>query len=466
MKILKRVLIGLVVLILVLVGLVVLFIGPWPTYAARFEGKGYYEKALAAIDANVRESTITTSPGGLQAGWAARPITPPKPGVPLAGYGDRHGAPSTGVHDDVYVKALALSDGVDTAVLVGADLLIVPENVAELVRADVAKRTPLTANNLYFGASHTHSSVGAFGPGYAAKAFGGKYDPDIPPFLTKAFADAIVEAYETMKPARLAHGSVDAPEYIRNRTRNAPVDAELSYLVVEQDGGGRCVLVSYSAHPTVLSGRNMECSAEYPGYLQRAIESTGAFAMYLGGALGSMGHRAPEGSDGFARAKAMGEGLAQRVSENMKQLSFESNLDVVSAGVPLDLPPLQVRIRSTKWRLSKFVGPLVGIDADGWMQGIRVGNVVFVGVPCDFSGEISVKWKEAAAKAGLDLWATSFSGDYAGYVSPDQYYGEVTDEKGNTEYETGLMSWTGPHQEAYFTALKDHLLAALTGRPA
>lgn len=454
---------GVPLLFILALGLLVL-VGPWPTYSASFEGKPYYEKALDTIKADSTTFSLTLKPGPLQAGWAKRSITPTKPGVPLAGYGARHGAPSEGVHDDIYVKALALNDGADTVVFVGADMLIMPENVAELVRKDVSQRTPLTANNLYFAASHTHSGVGGFGPGIAAYAIGGKYDPDIPPFLAKAFADAIVEAYEKLEPAKLAHGGVDAKQYIRNRTRNAPVDPELSYLLVEQNDGDRCFMVSFSAHPTNLGEDNMLFSAEYPGALQRTLEETGAFAVYLGGALGSMSPQAPEGTEGFERVDALGQALAELVLKDVQSPAFEANVDIAAMGVPLELPPFQLRLLSPKWRLSKFVGPMVGIDDDGWMEGARVDGMLFVGVPADFSGEISVKWKETAAQQGFDLWTTSFSADYAGYVSPDQYYGEVKDEKGGIAYETGFMSWVGPHQEAYFTALKDHIVAALTGQ--
>ncbi len=440
---------------------IVTFVGPWPTYSDGFEDERYFKQALADIESNAAESSIDEDPGRLKAGWAARSIVP-KPGTPMAGYGARRGALSTGVHDAVFVKALALSDGKDTAVVVGADMLIIPENVAEMVREAVGEATPLTANDIFFGASHTHCSVGAFGPGVAAYVTGGKYDPDIPPFLTERFTEAILEAFEGMEPAKLAHGDVSAPEYIKNRTRNAPVDDELSYLLVEQSDGDRCYTVSYSAHPTVIGSSTMEYTAEFPGYCQRALEADGAFALYLGGALGSMGPRAPEGADDFARVEAMGEALADLVLRDARNAEFEDKLDVVSVGVLLQLPPLQIRVMSPEWRFSKFLPPLLGIDWDGWIHGLRVGDVVMIGTPCDLSGEISVKWKGAAQEQGLDLWATSFCGDYVGYVSPDKYYDQVTDKNGNPEYETGMMSWIGPHQEAYLTALKDHLITAMT----
>jgi len=465
MRLWKKILLGIGMCLAFVVGLFLVFVGPWPTYASSFENEGYFKKAVAAIEENGRQSAITDKPGRLQAGWGFSIITP-QVGTPMAGYSSRGGKPSTGVHDDLYVKALALSDGEDVAVLVGADMLLIPENVAAMVREKVAARTPLTPNDIYFAASHTHAGPGAFGPGIAAYVTGGKHNPAIPVFLAEGFTSAIVRAYETLEPAKLAHGGVNAKEFIRNRTREAPVDDELSYLVVEQDDGDRCYLVSFSAHPTVLGGGNMELTAEYPGFLQQAIESeTGATAVYLGGAVGSMGPRAPEGSSGYARAEAMGHALAERVLNDAKEPAFEDHLDVASVGVPLDLPPFQVRILSPKWRFSKFLPVLAGVNTSGWMQTVRVGNVVFVGVPADFSGEISVRWKAWAEQRGYDLWATSFCADYAGYVSPDEYYMQVKDEKGEPEYETGLMSWCGPHQEAYFTTLMNRMVDVISGSP-
>lgn len=465
MKLWKKILAGVGAFILALIALFVIFIGPWPTYSDGFEGKGYFTKALADIDQNVKESEITDSPGRLQAGWGVANITP-EIGVPMAGYGARKGAPTTGVHDDLLVKAIAFSDGKDTAVVVGADMLIIPPNIAEAVRQAVAKETPLTPNDIHFGASHTHDGAGAFGPGLASWVTGGKYDPKVPEFLAKQFTSAIVDACKSMGPAKMAHGGVNAEKYIRNRARgNGPVDGELSYMVIEKDDGKRCFLVSFSAHPTIVDSDFMQFTAEYPGGLQRAIEkATGATCAYLGGALGSMSpNNKPDGPDAVSQAQAYGELLAQLVLDNTTNLQFRDKVDVVSIGIPLQLPPFQVRLLSTKWRLSPLAAGIAGLQTTGWMQATRVGDAVFVGIPGDFSGEISRKWKQWGDTRGFDLWTSSFCAAYAGYISPDEYYNEVVDEKGNTEYETGAMSWVGPHQEAYFTALMQKMVES-TGK--
>jgi len=461
MRWLKRILLGIVLFVLVVAGLFLTFIGPWPVYSSSFEGTEYYTKDLAAIDKNAAESQITDTPGPLKVGWGVAIMTPPH-GTPMAGYGARKGAPSTGAHDDLYVKAIAFSDGVDTAVIVGADMLLVPPNVADLVREQVGKETPLTPNDIHFGASHTHEGPGAWAPGIAAKITGGAYDPKIPPFLAEAFSKSIIEAYNSLEPGKLASGGVDAEQYIRNRTRDNAIDTELSYMVLEKDSGKRCYLVSFSAHPTIVGSDTTLITAEFPGALQVAIErDTGATCAYIGGALGSSSTRAPDGADDYERATAMGEVLAKTVLDDVqsRELQWQTSLDVVSVGVSLELPPLQVRPVSPNWRLSKFAGYIAGIDLKGWMQATRIGNIIFIGLPGDFSGEISLDWKQDAEKENIDLWTTSFCAAYNGYISPDEFYADAS------EYETGAMSWTGPHQEAFFTALKDHMLDALGDVP-
>ena len=223
------------------------------------------------------------------AGWGRAVITPPL-GTPLAGFGDRKGRPSTGVHDELFVKALVLSDGDSYAAIIGADMLIVPENVADIARARIAKETALKSGDILFNASHTHSGPGAFGPGPVSKVFSGAYDKTVVDALAKAFADAVMQAFNALEPATLASGSLAVPGYIRNRARDAAVDPFLDYLRVQQADSDEAYVVRYSAHPTVLGGHNMAFSAGFPGYLQRLIENeVGAFAMYLAGAAGKHG---------------------------------------------------------------------------------------------------------------------------------------------------------------------------------
>ncbi len=451
-------------ILLGLVLLFVLFVGPWPTYGSTdITQKRFYKKAVAAIDTNALESAVTERPKHLWAGWAKRSITPPI-GTPLAGFGDREGKPSTGSHDPLFVKALALFDGDDTVVLVGADMVVIPEKLAELVRKKVADRVPLTANDILFSATHTHSGPGAMTPGYAGKIFSGKYDKTVMRNTAQAFTDAIVEAYDNREAAALGYGSVQVPDLIHNRARDEAVDALLGYIVAERSQGDRCYVVRYSAHATILGGSNMEFSGDYPGYVQRAIEEeTGDFAMYLGGALGSMSASTPEGDDAFARAEAMGKALAKRVLESTADLALNKEQEIASVGIPLSLPSLQLRLNNS-WRVSPVMLGNLGVDSDGWLQGIRIGNLFLAGTPADFSGELGVQLTDWAAEQKRDLWVTSFNGDYVGYISPDEYY-DTTDPEGMGSYEIYMMNWCGPNQGALFTGLIQHMTSTLAEMP-
>jgi hypothetical protein len=462
-----------------------IFIFPRRVDRSGFEDQEYFKHDLAAIDRDASRNSFTPLPGPLKVGWGVAKITPPRP-TPMAGFGDRYGKKFQGVHDEVYAKAVAFSDGMDTAVLIGCDLLLVNHTLAKKIREQVSGYTPLKAGQLFFTASHSHSGPGGFAPGFMnERAAFGTFDPALPDYLAGKFAEAITCAYRTMLPARVAHGSANAGDCIGNRARDAPVDSELSFMIVQKEDGARCYVTSFSAHPTVLGSRNLLLSADYPGYLQRYIEKeTGGTCIYLGGAVGSMGNRVPADAlkalqaasrspdDPFLRCQALGETLARRVLDSSANLESRRALDVASIGIPIEMPPpawrvvgrLSLGLFGPDWGMNPFVMRALGVSNAGWMSAVRLGDVVLVNVPGDLSGEISVVWKQWAAGQRINLWNSGFSGEYAGYISPDKYFDEVYDKdsKGELAYETGFMSLAGPHQEAFFSALMQRMVRDLT----
>jgi hypothetical protein len=199
----------------------------------------------------------------------------------------------------------------------------------------------------------------------------------------------------------------------------------------------------------------MEFSADYPGYLERAIETrTGGMAVFLAGAVGSMGPRI-DGPDGFTRAETLGTALAERVLSDAAEAEYTDTVDVAAIGFPFETPPLQLRL-SSNWRLSPYLFSFVGLDDNAWLSGIKIGDLFLYGTPCDMSGEIGIEMKAWAQERGIDLWVLSFAGDYIGYVSPQKYYALPRGE--THEYEMYIMSWIGPNQEPFFKEMLYHLI--------
>ncbi len=417
----------------------------------------YFAETAARLKAVT--ATNACARGELQAGFGRALLTPtinaaqdnPEKGqfraMPLAGYGNRQGKPATGTHDDLYVKAIALRVGDTLGVMVGTDALIVPREVTELAMQRLGKELGLRREQVYLSATHTHSSLGAWGEGFVAESFAGDFQPGARVWFADRIVTAVREAVADLKPAEFGHGSFAAPEFIRNRLVGelGKVDPEFSYLVLKQNDGRPAVLGSYSAHSTVLGGGNMEFSGDYPGCWQRAVEqTTGGMAVFLAGGVGS--HSPVPGDRGFAGAEKMGQALAKELLEQLPRVLLTNFVAFGVLGLDVALPTPHVRLTDGA-RLRPWVaGKLLPVGDHTFIQAFRLDHAVWISAPCDFSGELALDVKDFLSARGSRGVVTSFNGDYIGYVIPARYY-----HLGG--YEPQLMSFFGPNVPDYFDEL-------------
>jgi hypothetical protein len=232
-----------------------------------------------------------------KAGVAVRTITP-KEYIWMSGYAARK-KPAEGKETELYLKALALEapDGT-RAVLVTSDLIGIPRSLAEGIRADVAKKPGLKAEQLMLTCSHTHC-----GPVvrdnlidmYPMSEEQGKKVTAYTRGLRKQFVEAITEAVSKLAPAKLsvAQGTaafavnrrqVTAKGIINGTNPDGPVDRTVPVLRVE-DAKGKLVAVAfgYACHNTTMA--YYKWSGDYAGFAQAAIEKAhpGAAAMFWTG---------------------------------------------------------------------------------------------------------------------------------------------------------------------------------------
>jgi neutral ceramidase len=419
--------------------------------------ESYYAQTTARLRANAETNTVAR--GELAAGFGRARLSPtvntpqdiPDQGrfrsLPLAGYGGRHGKPAKGVHDDIYVKAVALRVGDRIGVIVGTDALIIPSEVAETAVRQLGRDAGLSREQIYFGATHTHSSLGAWGEGKVAESFAGGFQPEARVWFSDCLVAAMRDAVRDLKPAQFGHSHFAAREFIRNRLVGAlgQVDPEFSYAVVKQDSGKLAVLGVYGAHATVLGSDMMEFSADYPGCWGRAIEqATGGMAVFLAGGVGS---QSPvPGARGLAGAEQMGQALARMLIDRLPQTPLTNSVTFGMLGLDVTMPPLNVRlsdgIRLRPW----LAGKLVLARSHSFLQIFRLDDSVWISTPCDFSGELALGIKDFLQARGSSAVVTSFNGDYVGYVIPSRYYHL-------SGYEPRLMSFFGPTLPDYFDEL-------------
>ncbi len=422
-------------------------------------GSAWAESTRERLDA-LGVAPVVADTDVLEAGFGRAELTPRKPSgdgmpgdgefvaLPMAGYGARQGRPATGAHDPLWAKAVALRRGSQRVVMVTADVLIIPRNVATAATALLADTVGLRPGEVYFGATHTHGSLGGWGEGPVGEIFAGGFDPRAVAWFAGRLADAARRAWEDLSAAGVAHSGFDAPQFVRNRLVGdaGRVDPRFDVILVRQDDGDLAVMGSYAAHATVLGPRVMEWTGDYPGAWQRAVESaTGGMALFFAGGVGSHSPRAP--APGFEGAEALGRELARRTVDVVRELVPDPRPSLRLATLRVDLPELQVRLTDGLRLRLTLAAWLLPVAEDTRLQALRIGSAIWFSTPCDFSGELTLELRERLAPLGLGVHVTSFNGDYLGYVIPSRY--DPLDG-----YEPRTMSFHGP-------ALSDYLLDLL-----
>jgi len=413
----------------------------------------YYTRTRARLDSISNETALAV--GELELGFGRVGITPgldageddPETGMfkelPLAGYGDRKGNFAEGIHDSLFVKAMAIRVEGQLLVLIGSDMLIVPPNVSEAVSRLVKKKMDLRRDQLFFSATHTHSSVGAWSEGYVGKEFAGEANPHVEPWLVKQFCAAIEAAVEDLQPGQIGSGSFMAPTLIKNRLvgDRGEKNSEFVYIAAKQNSGKSALLGSFDAHATTLGGSNMQFSADYPGYWQRKLENEGIdMALFFAGSVGS--HSSRSQGEEFEEARYIGEALADSVLKFMGATELKDSIELSFLTLGMDLPEFHIRVSDglrLNPRLGRKLFPPIGEVS---FQAARIDDLIWVSTPSDFSGEMALAFKRETHMEGYRALVTSFNGAYVGYIIPGKYYHL-------NEYESRLMSWYGPNMGPY-----------------
>ena len=159
----------------------------------------------------------------LLAGVAVRDVTTPI-GIPKFGY-SAWAREADGFRTRLKARAFYIKpkNGLPVAV-VQADLpassLILHHRVAELIAA----KTDIPAQSLSIHVTHTHSGPGQYMTSDFYNAFGSNkpgFDPRVFEFLARQIADAVIEAYQTRRPAKVAVGETELYGAAKNRSMGA-----------------------------------------------------------------------------------------------------------------------------------------------------------------------------------------------------------------------------------------------------
>ena len=434
------------IIIASMVGLLILFllIGIAPLDRTIDYG-GLLDTMEVRIDAVDEDPTPGSN--GLAIGFGKVNLTPSQP-VACAGYGKRLGKLYESVHDSIYVRALVIDNGIKRVAIVSADLLFIPPTVTALLEQELPD-IDFTLNNTYLGATHTHNSIGNWVKGVPS-IFYGSYDDSIVHFIADKIKASINRAIVNIQPATIKVDSIAMADGVYNRvTDGGPVDPLIRFIEIEQRDSSKLLFLSYTAHATCLFSRDLVLSGDYPGKLTQILESRGyAFAMFMAGAVGSHGPAAPDA--GWDCVNWMAEEIAERLQTHREGLREIKNTSMEMHRVPLALsipqPKVLRHLRVRPWLFEAAFG-----EYPSFISVLRIGDIVFLSTPCDFSGEFNFALDSLARTKNIFPVVTSFNGGYIGYLTPEKYYDA-------NHHETQLMNWYGSGNGEYVKEALEKLM--------
>lgn len=358
----------------------------------------------------------------MKIGYAQNIITPSlDTPVYLAGFGNNRRAAT--IHDELYVRALAIDDGKTTLVLAALDLIgffrpDVYEVIQKVNRPDV---------QIIIASTHTHhgpDTMGLWGPDQKTRGVDEAYMRGVRQKIAEAIlaslSDASTRLSTSLKPASVKWTSVHVPGVVKNARNPEIVDDELTLLqFLNANGKPLATLFNFPCHPEVLWEMNPNITSDYVGYLREEVEQqTGAPCIFFSGALGGM--MTPDVKDhSFEEAEFMGRKLAQ---EGVKALNSVSSVQ---------LPVISIQKREIK---AKLTNPLYKLafwrkllpdvrDKKGYITTevnlIKIGGLWLAAVPGELLPRLGLQLKAWMKEAGAQVTGViGLANDELGYILP------------------------------------------------
>lgn len=401
----------------------------------------------------------------LRAGTAKTVITPPI-GYRMGQWGLRQGR-STGVHRDLFARALVLDDGDTRLAIVSLEVCGIPADTMQAIQRNVSGLTGIPAESLLVNSTHNHTApdiIIGVTPEWRIYAA----------YLADLVAGTVYEAANAMRVAAAGHGAGTLQGWTVNRQyKDRPVDNEVGVLRVDEpDGSPIARVVNFAAHGVCDGGQYLDWSGDFSGELSSTIEEVedGAVAIHLQGAAGDIhpfdwwfGNRKSTHLHTHEDTAVFGEAIAREALRVSVQIKPTQDVELGSASRPLEMPRRQV-----PWSVSaaeklhvRLSGELGSYSGDVWPEGtttanaaenhpeiygngrnelnlarsqdmppvlihvqaFRIGELVVSAHPGEMFNELGLAIKEG--HSGDRPWIVSYSSEYIGYVSTRRPYAEL-----------------------------------------
>jgi len=373
----------------------------------------------------------------------------------LGGYGARMSKPAEGVHDRVWLKCVVLNDGDKKIAIITADSLCFPQPVRQAVMAKL-KENDVKIDEVLILPSHSHNSFDLFAL-HPKNIF---RIPQIGIFQQAAFdhvvnklVEVITKANGDFKPVKVGTGRIQLNGWNRNRRGAGTTDPDFTLTRIDTlDGKPLAAIVFWSAHPTFLSPKEMLFSGDWPGALQRTLESLigqGVTVMYANGAQGDQSPtpRHYSGESNWEKAGDYGRDVAIQGYKLWQNIATSEAPALSWKRTTFKLPGRKKHKDFMKIGGAEYGILDKGLDVmlmaifptESQTLSVRLGDLQIVGIPGEMISELGLEVKkQVAASTGAkyvvigglaDEWVSYILSEKeyqkGGYEATISFYGET-----------------------------------------
>jgi len=321
--------------------------------------------------------------------------------------------------------------------IVTLDILGLPTNV----KVDLMKRLSKegwSAENIMLLPSHSHGSLEMAAINSKNKLNSpqiGIFQPELLEFLLMQLETLIKSADQNYQSVKIGTASQQIEGLNRNRRKDPDVDRDMTVTRVDlENGKPLAVLVNWTAHPTFIGGKDMQVSAEWPGYLQSELQKmigNNVTTMYYNGAEGDQSPVLDASGDAYTKIQIYGKQVAEKAfgiyktikPKVVKIFNFQYQTIVLpehqahpsfmkTGGEEYGLNEQTVKV------VMNMLAPVkVGISA------VRIGNLVIVGVPGEMTAVLGKQVKTNLKNAGAKcVTIGGLANEWISYILDKEQY--------------------------------------------
>ena len=221
-----------------------------------------------------------------QVGYAYSVITPTDTAF-IAGHS--HNRVFKGINDDIYVKAITVSNTSDTMALLTFDCIgLLHPQLVEIRQLIKAKLSEFPVDKIAMTSTHTHSGpdvVGIWGKDLMHSGVDQEYLEE----LVQKAAETLIHAWKIRKGVKGEYAISDHGEdWVHNISEPAELDRSITVIrFTDHNNNNVATLTNFACHPTFLDAVNDKVSSDYVGgYYKTMDRDQGGGNLFLQGSIG------------------------------------------------------------------------------------------------------------------------------------------------------------------------------------